>query len=475
MLWECFSYFQYDNSGRLLVEQETEGNPLREYIYLGTTPVGLLSAGTSGNAFHLTGKNTTNRSENGRASITLGTQPGLRFNTNKGRGFTASAKQLTITPKGNNQIITFKRKIGDTLFNAKLTVNPTQPKRSRGTITFKEKINYSGFFDYPVRFSGKTLTIGATDGSEAKATFHANNTMTLEYDGRSITLTPNLRYHVDLNSGITVFSHKVKGLSIQGFTGSSFGSITITENRKLSGEFKVKGIAGADIALSLYALHTDHLATIHAITDMAQNTVWQGEHDAFGQTYPTTETIDNPLHFPGQYFDAETGLHYNWHRYYNPATGRYISSDPIGLAGGLNTFGYVSSNPLSFIDPKGLMGELSSSNISPEQAGEIFQFFYPSGTKKETDSKEARNVAADLLSDAGEVSNVTDVVQLLSPGSVVKQAPSSILKKILRLIWKKSNGGDTLTERMKQSFGAAARYSSALTNRTRYEELNSCQ
>lgn len=136
---------------------------------------------------------------------------------------------------------------------------------------------------------------------------------------------------------------------------------------------------------------------------------------------------------------------------------------------------HVSSNPLRFIDPKGLMGELNSSNISPEQAGEIFQFFYPNGTKKETDSKEARNVAADLLSDAGEVSNVTDVVQLLSPGSVVKQAPSSILKKILGLIWKKSNSGDTLTARMKQSFGATARHLSALTNRTRYEELNSCQ
>ena len=59
------------------------------------------------------------------------------------------------------------------------------------------------------------------------------------------------------------------------------------------------------------------------------------------------------MRFPGQYFDSETGLHYNWHRDYNPETGKYFQSDPIGLDGGLNTFLYVDGNPLSLIDSDG--------------------------------------------------------------------------------------------------------------------------
>jgi len=73
------------------------------------------------------------------------------------------------------------------------------------------------------------------------------------------------------------------------------------------------------------------------------------------------------LRFAGQQYDGETGFHYNYFRTYDPATGRYITSDPIGLNGGLNTYAYVTNNPLRYIDPTG-------------EAGQAICFVWPWGT-----------------------------------------------------------------------------------------------
>src|SRR3990170_8306970 len=74
----------------------------------------------------------------------------------------------------------------------------------------------------------------------------------------------------------------------------------------------------------------------------------------FGGTQILVESIENPFRFPGQYYDQETGLHYNYFRYYDPTTGRYVTPDPIGLEGGINLWPYVASNPINRIDPYGL-------------------------------------------------------------------------------------------------------------------------
>ncbi len=104
-----------------------------------------------------------------------------------------------------------------------------------------------------------------------------------------------------------------------------------------------------------YYYHTDHLGTPKAMTDNTQTIVWRLETDPFGNEIGTSiKTIENNLRFPGQYYDAETGLHQNYYRTYDPLKGRYVEADPIGLSGGINIYIYGGGNPLSAIDPFGL-------------------------------------------------------------------------------------------------------------------------
>ena len=105
---------------------------------------------------------------------------------------------------------------------------------------------------------------------------------------------------------------------------------------------------------TLYFVHTDHLGTPRVITDDSQQIVWEGSQAPFGEVATTTNTIEFNVRFPGQYYDQESGLHYNYFRDYDPTLGRYIQSDPIGLGGGLNTYGYVYQNPIRYTDLLGL-------------------------------------------------------------------------------------------------------------------------
>ncbi|NIU11918.1 MAG: RHS repeat-associated core domain-containing protein, partial [Phycisphaerae bacterium] len=81
---------------------------------------------------------------------------------------------------------------------------------------------------------------------------------------------------------------------------------------------------------------------------------WRADYTPFGNVVISRNTVDNPLRFPGQYFDAETGLHYNYFRDYDVSAGRYLQSDPIGLRGGVNIYSYVGANPIRYDDPLGL-------------------------------------------------------------------------------------------------------------------------
>lgn len=117
--------------------------------------------------------------------------------------------------------------------------------------------------------------------------------------------------------------------------------------------------AGAANPPLVYYIHTDHLDTPRHIVDRSGNIRWSWDAEPFGAPAPDEDpsglgAFTFNLRFPGQYFDSESEAHYNYYRNYDPSTGRYTQSDPIGLAGGINTYSYVNGQPTRYSDPLGL-------------------------------------------------------------------------------------------------------------------------
>jgi RHS repeat-associated protein len=124
-------------------------------------------------------------------------------------------------------------------------------------------------------------------------------------------------------------------------------------------EYLYKGgsrLAFVDVASGeIYSFLNDRLGTPQMLADSTNTIVWEGIYKPFGEAEvnPNSSVVNN-FRFPGQYFDQETGLHYNYHRYYDPYTSRYLRPDPIGLSGGINLFLYTENNPVNLVDPEGL-------------------------------------------------------------------------------------------------------------------------
>jgi len=122
--------------------------------------------------------------------------------------------------------------------------------------------------------------------------------------------------------------------------------------------------------VSVFYIHTDHLNAPRRISRASDNViVWRWDSNPFGTTAvnedPDTDStlFVYSLRFPGQYFDVETGLHYNYMRDFDPQTGRYVESDPIGLRGGINTYAYVGGNPILLFDSLGLKVEMRCRSV----------------------------------------------------------------------------------------------------------------
>jgi RHS repeat-associated protein len=170
-------------------------------------------------------------------------------------------------------------------------------------------------------------------------------------------------------------------------------------------------------------LHSNHLGAAEMVTDTKGKPIWQGTYRPFGKlmsavaqsrTATGTTGFELNLRLPGQYADKETGLYYNDHRYYDPARGRYLTPDPLGLAGGANGYAYAGVNPMKYIDPSGLIlfafDGTNNSNPPPgaDDFSNVYKFFLAYDTTQNGPKWYMNGIGRDDP-DSGIRTNLTDV------------------------------------------------------------------
>jgi RHS repeat-associated protein len=203
---------------------------------------------------------------------------------------------------------------------------------------------------------------------------YSNLTFTYNQRGRTSAVT--------VGSTATNYIYNALGQMIKKTVGSTATLLMYDEAGHLLGEYSSSGalvqetvwmgdipvatLRPSGSTISIYYVHTDQLNAPRKVTRPSDNKLaWRWDADPFGTAAPNQNpsklgTFVYNLRFPGQYYQAETGLNYNYFRDYDPQTGRYIESDPIelqgrGRDGSYSTYAYVDSNPISFGDPNGLL------------------------------------------------------------------------------------------------------------------------
>jgi RHS repeat-associated protein len=213
----------------------------------------------------------------------------------------------------------------------------------------------------PIPFRDEKTKTGYIEITVVQAT-GARETKRYERDGGWIKMSRNGQYvnvlsSVDGVNWTTLEQYTVPTLETI-YMGSTISAVV--------SKLDINDLAASD---SVFYLYTDHIGTpVKAISNDRREIVWARKDFKIGASPFGFDQMPNgrnlhdgliamPLRFPGQYYDQETGTNYNYFRDYDPSIGRYIQSDPIGLGGGLNTYGYVGGNPIQFVDRFGLTAE----------------------------------------------------------------------------------------------------------------------
>lgn len=197
--------------------------------------------------------------------------------------------------------------------------------------------------------------------------------------GRRITKTVkgNTTYYLYAAEGLVAELNE-QGEMIKAYgwlTDTTYGTSPLWQAEPKEGENTITDLKQAQF----HTLITDYLGTPQIAVNAQGAISWKAQAEVFGKTMLDAQNkITMNLRFPGQYFDEETGTHYNYFRDYNPSTGRYVQRDPIGLLGGINAYQYANANSLKHIDPDGLW----SVGEQIKRFGESLEWAYDEASEK---------------------------------------------------------------------------------------------
>jgi len=355
------THYHYDAAGRLIAESDGAGRIEREYVWLGDTPVAMIAAAAPASSCPAAprlrppgGFTPFERRErmevhSGRPGE-RGWEWGLGENT---RDFEGSAREDLDWVSGKPYAF---RLAYDGAGNAQVTVRDGTAELF--TLAWSGGMDVGNALRFVVRSAedigaGNLIRVDLTDidGEPVAETLQTAGDNTFSRDAR-IFAGESLRDGYTVDGTVTFIfrgGYPPRGNKLDFHV--TAGNVVCDD---------AAGSATTPTEAKVYYIHPDHLDTPRRLTDGQNRVVWKWDSDPFGRYAPDEDPdgdgtkVTLNLRFPGQYFDAETGLHQNYFRDYDPAVGRYVQSDPIGLEGGINLYAYVGGNPVAYADPLGL-------------------------------------------------------------------------------------------------------------------------